>query len=126
MIDPADYSILVAHADVKSRYELAYALRDAGFQTVQAESGARALQFAPHVSAALVDLALPDVSGAEVCRILRSRPGTARMPIVSVSAAGVPDAHPAASAVADALLFAPVDHRALNDTFFHLFAGGGR
>lgn len=121
MIDPAAYSILVAHGDVKSRYELAYALRDAGFQTVQAESGRRALQFAPHVSAALLDVALPEVDGAEVCRILRSRPNTARMPIVSVSPAA-PGGGPAVASGADAVLSAPVDHRRLSETFVQLFA----
>lgn len=124
MIDPAEFSILVAHSDVKSRYELAFALREAGFQTVQADSGARALEFAPHVSAALVDHELSDVNGREVCRILRSRPATARMPIVSLSAGSWAN-EPATSVGADATLVAPVDRQALNETFFRLFAGGG-
>lgn len=122
MIDPGEYSILVAHADVRSRYELAYALRDAGFQTVQADSGHRALQFAPHVSAALLDVGLPDVSGTEVCRILRSRPTTARMPIVSV-AAGSGGTEPGSEAGADVILCLPIHDETLTETFRRLLVG---
>lgn len=37
-VKPSSHTILVADADARTRYELAYALRGAGFQTLQADS----------------------------------------------------------------------------------------
>lgn len=120
-IDTTDHAILVAHDDVHTRCELAFALRAAGFQTVQAGSGIMALKFAEHVSAALIHVHLPDLNGPEICRILRSRPGTARLPIVHVSASRHEcDALDAARDAADACLSTPVERGVLEDTVVDL------
>lgn len=123
-IDLTAHSVLVADSDVKTRYLLAFALRDAGLQTVQADTGPRALQFAEHVSAVLLDVDLPGVDGLEVCRMLRRSPRTARIPVIHMSAAAG-DAHEAAAAEAgaNAFLRRPVAPEALAATVIDLLSG---
>lgn len=115
MIDTTEHAILVAHDDVQTRYDLALTLRAAGFQTVQAGTGRTALKFAEHVSAALIHALLPDLDGPEVCRILRSRPATARLPIVRLWTRAhdrdAPD-----GGVADACVATPVEPGVLQET----------
>lgn len=121
MIDTTEHAILIAHDDVQTRCELAFALRAAGFQTIQAGTGAKALKFAAHVSAALIHIHLPDLDGSEVCRILRSRPETGQLPIIQV--AGHDKAmNDAAVSIADAFISTPVEHAALTDTVVELLA----
>ena len=117
MIDTTEHAILVAHDDVGTRCELALALRAAGFQTVQAGTGRTALKFAEHVSAALIHADLPDLDGPEVCRILRSRPATARLPIVRLWTHAREDDGPEGEAdLADACVATPVDRGVLGET----------
>lgn len=124
MIDTTEHSILIAHNDVQTRCELAFALRAAGFQTVQAGTGAKALKFAEHVSAALIHIHLPDLDGSEVCRILRSRPGTGRLPIIQVAGRAEDDKalNDAEASIADAFLSTPVEQGVLANTVVELLA----
>lgn len=126
-VNPSSHTILVADADARTRYELAYALRGAGFQTLQADSGARALQFAEHVSAALLDVDLADVSGVEICRVLRRTPRTATLPVIHICAASIPciEHEAAMDAGADAYLPRPVDPQRLAATVADLLARSG-
>lgn len=123
-VKPSSHTILVADADARTRYELAYALRGAGFQTLQADSGARALQFAEHVSAALLDVDLADVSGVEICRVLRRTPRTATLPVIHICAASI-EHEAAMDAGADAYLPRPVDPQRLAATVADLLARSG-
>ena len=63
-------------------------LRKAGFETLEAATGAEALTLAreraPDVI--LMDLRLPDMDGAEVTRRLAADPQTARIPVLAISA----------------------------------------
>jgi two-component system phosphate regulon response regulator PhoB len=62
----------------------------------------------------IVDSELPDVSGVDVCRMLRALPGTAELPIVMVSASGSDDDRVAGlEAGADDFLTRPVSEREL-------------
>jgi two-component system phosphate regulon response regulator PhoB len=65
-------------------------LRRAGFETVIARSGEAGLVEArrrrPDI--VLLDLMLPDVSGTEVCRRLKSDPATRDAPVIMVTARG--------------------------------------
>jgi two-component system, OmpR family, phosphate regulon response regulator PhoB len=65
-------------------------LRAAGFETMLAESGERALaQLRAHVpDLVLLDLMLPDLPGAEVCRQIRADARTRAVPVVICSARG--------------------------------------
>jgi PAS domain S-box-containing protein len=68
------------------RYAVARLLRAAGFSVVEAQTGAQALQHAPSSDLVVLDIGLPDVSGLEVCRRLKSNPLTSRIPILHLSA----------------------------------------
>ena len=63
-------------------------LRRAGFETLEAATGAEALALATeHVpDVILMDLRLPDMDGAEVTRRLGADPRTARIPVLAISA----------------------------------------
>jgi two-component system phosphate regulon response regulator PhoB len=69
-----------------------YALEEAGFRVLAAFTGdngiARARDAAPDVI--VLDLRLPDMSGWDVCRALKSDPVTEQIPVVILTAAASP------------------------------------
>jgi PAS domain S-box-containing protein len=69
-------------------YARSRALRQAGFQVLEATSGASALHLAALHQPALVvlDINMPDMSGLEVCRRLKTDPATAAVLVLHVSA----------------------------------------
>jgi CheY-like chemotaxis protein len=80
-------TVLVVDDNPGKRYSVARLLRAAGFEVVEGGSGQEALDQADSGPDAIVlDVNLPDIDGYEVCRILRSRQGTARTPIIHLSA----------------------------------------
>jgi len=66
-------------------------LRRAGFQVLEAPDGATALRLVAQAMPQLVllDVQLPDVSGLEVCRRIKSDPATRRIPVLHISATHV-------------------------------------
>ena len=83
-------TILVVDDDPALRDTLAYNLRGEGYLVLTAADGVAALEAARHntVSLVLLDLMLPRLDGLEVCRQLRAQPGTARVPILMLTARG--------------------------------------
>src|SRR5437667_297795 len=67
---------------------LALNLRKAGFTTSTASDGAAGLEKARNEMPALIilDLMLPKMPGLEVCKILKTDPGTRRVPIMMLTA----------------------------------------
>ena len=65
-------------------------LKDAGFDVEVAHTGEGALARArAHVAdLVLLDVMLPDVSGADVCRRLKADPATAQVPVMLLTARG--------------------------------------
>jgi PAS domain S-box-containing protein len=92
-IDRSQHKLLIVDDDPISRYATARLLRSAGFRTAEAANGAEGMAAAAEadVSAMIVDVHLPDIDGFEMCRILRSRGQTHRMPVLHLSAAYVTD-----------------------------------
>lgn len=92
-IDRSQHTLLIVDDDPISRYATARLLRSAGFRTVEAANGAEGLAAAAEgdFSALIVDVHLPDIDGFELCRMLRSRGRTHRMPVLHLSAAFVTD-----------------------------------
>ncbi len=87
MTDERDTLILNVDDTAVSRLATTLILRQAGFTVVEASSGRQALDLAqqlPHLI--LLDVNLPDISGFEVCRTLKSDPHTAAIPVVHLSA----------------------------------------
>jgi PAS domain S-box-containing protein len=112
-IDRSQHQLLIVDDDPISRYATARLLRSAGFRTAEAATGAEGLAAAAagDFSAMIVDVHLPDLDGFELCRVLRSRGQTHRMPVLHLSAAYVTDEDKVRGldAGADAYLTHPVE-----------------
>jgi two-component system phosphate regulon response regulator PhoB len=82
--------VLIVDDERDLRTLLDFNLRQAGWRTAQAESGAEALARARSLKPAVVilDLNLPDVSGLDVCRLLRGDAATRELPILMLTARG--------------------------------------
>jgi DNA-binding response OmpR family regulator len=71
---------------------LKYHLHRAGYQTLTASTGAKALEIARQLrpEAVILDLMLPGMNGLEVCRELRKHPNTASLGVLMLTAKGQP------------------------------------
>jgi len=71
---------------------LKYHLHKAGYLTLTAGTGAKALEIARNArpEAIVLDLMLPGMSGLEVCRELRKNPDTASLGVLMLTAKGQP------------------------------------
>jgi two-component system phosphate regulon response regulator PhoB len=82
--------VLVIEDEADIRDLLSYNLQSGGYQVRSVETGQLGLvavdEFEPDV--VLLDLMLPDVSGTEVCRRIRSRTETAQPAIIMLTAKG--------------------------------------
>lgn len=80
--------ILVVDDEPNALRLIGYALGIAGYDVVTAENGEEALIKirAANPDLVILDIMLPDISGIEVCRQVRSDPATADLPIIMFSA----------------------------------------
>ena len=86
--DRGDLSVLIVDDNEKNRKLATEVLRGAGIRTFEAPTGAEAIALAAeHLpDVILMDLQLPDMEGTEAVRRLGEDPGTARIPVVVLSA----------------------------------------
>jgi CheY-like chemotaxis protein len=112
------YTLLIVDDVDAARYAVARSLRHDGFFTQEAANAETALKQAEFVDAVVLDVHLPDLSGLEVCRMLRARPKTASLPVILLSSIFVDQADQARglAAGADAYFVPPVDPPALAAT----------
>ena len=80
--------VLVVEDELAQREVLAYNLEAEGFRTTRAEDGEQALMMVEEdlPDVIVLDWMLPNVSGIEVCRQLKTRPETRGVPIIMLSA----------------------------------------
>lgn len=79
--------ILCADDTDAQRYAVSRVLGKAGFEAIEAKTGHEALALMPNQPHLVVlDVNLPDISGLEVCRIIKASEQTKRTPILQVSA----------------------------------------
>ena len=104
--EPKPFAIVIED-DADSCDALAEALKAVGVRALGVASGTEAVRLAKTLAPDLVivDYRLPDITGAEVCRLLRSHPDTEPIPIIAVT--GAPDALRSDGCVADAVLTKP-------------------
>lgn len=117
--------ILVVEDDEKSRRLLVDVLGFHGFDVVAAESGERGLECVAGTlpDAALLDIQLPGISGFRVLEQLRERQGSARIPILAVTASVMDtDRARILKAGFDAYVPKPVNIRELVDLLNRLLA----
>ncbi len=119
--------VLNVNDNASSRYVTTRMLRRAGFQVVEAEAGGSAVRLArserPHFL--VLDVRLPDMSGIDVCRKLKSDPETSSILVVQTSASLVTSDNRAEGlrAGADAYLAQPFEAAELIATLDSLLRG---
>jgi PAS domain S-box-containing protein len=109
----AESRLLIVDDNAATRYALRRRMERQGFTVLESGTGAEGLQLiAEQIPDALIlDVNLPDMSGFDIVRQLRSEPRTALLPVVHVSAASIQtgDIVTGLEAGADAYLVHPVD-----------------
>jgi signal transduction histidine kinase len=111
--DAAHGPILVVDDNEVSRYTKVRTLRHAGFEVSEAGRGDDTLRrIAEHPPRLVVlDVNLPDISGWEICRLIKSKPETASIAVLQMSASYVTEADTvrALEGGADACLTEPIE-----------------
>ncbi|MEO8137936.1 MAG: response regulator [Betaproteobacteria bacterium] len=118
-IDRSQHLVLVVDDNPTTRYSTARFIRAAGFHTEEAATGTEAVQKSVgRISAMVLDVHLPDMSGFDVCQLVRSDARTSLLPIIHLSATFVQNEHKVAglNAGADAYLVHPVEPAVLTAT----------
>ena len=78
--------ILTVDDNEALRYSLARSLRDAGYEVLEAKTGAEAIARAAELPDLItLDINLPDMSGFQVCRKIKADPATTHIPVLHVS-----------------------------------------
>lgn len=110
---PRHNPLLIVDDNAATRYSMRRVLERHGYPVLEAGTGADGLALmAQHVFAALIlDVNLPDISGFDIVRHLRSQAPTRLLPVIHVSAASIEtnDLITGLDAGADAYLIHPVD-----------------
>jgi len=113
-------TILNVDDNAANLYLKSRALRQAGFQVIEASTGRDAIALAESRKPDLVllDIKLPDMSGLDVCRLLKEKPHTESIPVVHISATFVDEATKSSSqnAGAEVYLAEPVGPHELAST----------
>ncbi len=91
MAETRDKVVLVVDDMATIRAAMAHHLKTAGYKTLEAESGAAALQiaFRQPPDLILLDVMMPKLDGFAVLEKLKSEPGTAKIPVVLCTAKGL-------------------------------------
>ncbi len=86
-------AVLVVDDDGTTRRLVAFALRRAGFEVIEADSGRAAMDAVRTETVGLVvlDMVMPEISGTDVVRALRARAETATLPILLITGSGNDD-----------------------------------
>ena len=109
----SEKQLLIVDDNAATRYAMRRRLENHGYGVLEAENGADGLaRLVEHnIDALILDINLPDMSGFDIARRLRSDPRTALLPIIHVSAASIEsgDIITGLDAGADAYLIHPID-----------------
>ncbi|MEE4540438.1 fused response regulator/phosphatase [Streptomyces sp. V4-01] len=111
--ETAGARVLLVDDSATNRYVLGTYLRRAGHEVVEAEDGAAALELLRRPDLpelAVIDVRLPDMTGFEVCEIIKADDRTSWLPVIHVSASAitVTDRAQGLNRGADAYLTEPV------------------
>ena len=105
--------ILIVDDYPGARYLRSRILSDGGYEVLEAGTGAEALAIARTLKPSLIllDVNLPDISGLEVCELLKKDPDTAAIPVIQITGAWLTeeDRRRGLGSGADAYLIEPVD-----------------
>ena len=108
--------ILAVDDNDAMRYSLVRSLQDAGYSVTEARTGREALALAANAPDLItLDVNLPDMTGFQVCRQLKSDPATSSIPVLHVSSTYVDPEYrvKGLEGGADAYLSEPIDRAEL-------------
>jgi DNA-binding response OmpR family regulator len=120
--------LLIVDDERSYREAIADCVRNAGYGAMEASNGSEALRLAEEAQPSLIilDVMMPDLSGLDVCRILRGKPETKDIPIVMLSARGqLKEREEGLAAGADRYITKPFDDDDLMLTIGELTGGDG-
>jgi PAS domain S-box-containing protein len=84
---PTTATILHVDDTDAQRYAISRVLRHAGFEVLEARTGREALEIVERLpDLVILDVNLPDISGLAVCKQIKANEGTARIPVLHLSA----------------------------------------
>jgi signal transduction histidine kinase len=104
--------VLFVEDDIGKRYVIARQLRAAGFEIIEAATGAEGLaRLSPEIDVAILDIKLPDMYGWDICKRIKENPLTASIMVLELSAtlATAEDRARGLELGADAYLVHPVE-----------------
>ena len=80
--------ILIVDDVEANRFILRDVITDMGYQPVLTENGIQALKMVQHIKPQLIilDIAMPELDGYEVCQKMKENPDTREIPIIFISA----------------------------------------
>ena len=81
--------ILLIDDDEAKRYLMSTWLRRAGHQVTEVGTGREALDRVDAAELVLLDVNLPDMTGYDVCKLIKGNPATAAIPVVQISATAI-------------------------------------
>lgn len=125
---PGGPVVVVAEDDAEIRALVVRKLRSIGIEVIEASSGLAALALVRTGKPDLVvlDVVLPGLSGIEVCRAIKSAPGSAAVPVFLMSAAASPeDIRSGLAAGAEEYMVKPFSPRNLAERVGLAVAKGG-
>jgi len=111
---PARHRILLVEDNEDNRIIYSTVLRHVGYEVIEAEDGAQALEKARthKPDLILMDISIPKVDGWEATRMLRREEGLNKIPIIALTAHALPDDRDKAAQVGfTAYLAKPVEPR---------------
>ena len=91
MTEPLPFVILNVDDDDAGRYVKSRILRRAGYRVLEASTGADGLRLVGEIKPQLLllDVNLPDMSGLDVCRIIKANPSTRDTLVLQISASRI-------------------------------------
>jgi two-component system, sensor histidine kinase len=104
--------VLFVEDDLGKRYVIARQLRGAGFEIIEAATGAEGMaKVSPEIDIAILDMKLPDMYGWDLCKRIKENPQTAPIMVLELSAtlATAEDRARGLELGADAYLVHPVE-----------------
>jgi two-component system cell cycle response regulator DivK len=104
--------ILIIEDNAQNRYLAAFLLEHAGYEVLQAETGAEGLEMAGRLlpDLILIDIQLPEMDGHEVTRNLKANPILREIPVVAVTSyAMAGDREKCLAAGAEGYIEKPID-----------------
>ena len=104
-------TILIVEDYADARNLMKFLIESYGYRVLEASDGQQAVETVQqeHPDLVLMDLAMPVMDGLTATRIIRGFDGTARLPIIAVTAHGKSFYKQAIEAGCDALLMKPLD-----------------